>query len=213
MLMKTFAPEAAPSTSATHKVIALSPKHAKAVQQLIETVRAALPEDDRIFLKPRSPANIAAHFAAFNPAFGILSPDGQLIGCALLCPISDATDDAAAANYPASHLLPGHWALQSVARHPAYEGHGLMGLLLDHAKGYAQANSQVAYVIAKVNGRNLRSQQGFLNAGFSAAAQGQDQASGEPVVYLGLHTGSGLAQHGGASLQSGNDDAAPAPFC
>lgn len=214
MLTQTFTPEAlaAPASKPAHKVVLLSPRHAKAVHLLIETVRAALPEDEKIFLKPRSHGSISAHFAGFNPAFGILTNTGQLIGCALLCPIGDAADEYNQLNYPAEHLLPGHWALQSVARHPAYEGQGLMGLLLDAAKNHAKANPQVNFMIAKVNGRNVKSQGGFAKAGFEQAAQGLDHASGQPVVYLGLHTGSGLAQHGGHSLQLGHDDPAPAAY-
>jgi RimJ/RimL family protein N-acetyltransferase len=214
MLTQTFTPEATPTPKPkpAHKVVMLSHKHAKAVHLLIETVRATLPEDEKIFLKPRSHGSISAHFAGFNPAFGILTPTGQLIGCALLCPINDASDEYNQKNYPAEHLLPGHWALQSVARHPAYEGQGLMGMLLDAAKAHAAANPQVSFMIAKVNGRNAKSQEGFAKAGFTQAAQGQDHASGEAVVYLGLHTGSGLAQHGGHSLQLGQNDPAHTPF-
>jgi hypothetical protein len=87
-----------------------------------------------------------------------------------------------------------------------------MNLLLDAAKNHAKANPQVNFMIAKVNGRNVKSQGGFAKAGFEQAAQGLDHASGQPVVYLGLHTGSGLAQHGGHSLQLGHDDPAPAAY-
>ena len=204
--------DAKPKPKPAHKVVLLGPRHAKSIHLLIETVRASLPEEERIFLKPRSHGSISAHFAAYNPVFGILSPTGQVIGCALLCPLKDATDEHNIQNYPAENLLPGHWALQSVARHPAYEGQGIMGLLLDKAKDHATANPHVEFMIAKVNGRNVKSQAGFAKAGFTQAAQGQDHASGQPVVYLGMHTGSGLAQHGGHSLQLGNDERACTPL-
>lgn len=213
MLSNTFATQSFPDQSDLPlEVEVLDARHAKEVCLLIDTVRADLPEDKRHYLKPRSPEDISEHFTAFNPGFGIFD-GGKLVACALLCPIHDATSEYNQRNYPQDHLLPGHWAIQSVARHPAYKGLGLMEKLLDHAATYSRLHPNIDYVVAKVNANNTPSQKGFLGAGFDVAARGQDYASGEPVVYLGLSTGSGLARTTQKPVQLGNDDPSPAPFC
>ncbi len=188
----------------------LGHRHSRAVHQLIIAARAGLTEETRHWLKPRSQGEISAHFASCNPVFGIMNGKGELVACALLKPLADAEDPANHLNYPAEALKDGHWAVQSLAVHPDYQGRGLMTRLLTHVTDYARTHPSIHSLIAKVNSRHTGSQQGFLNTGFTIAAQGQDHASGDPVVYLGHFTGSGLARTGGRPLQLGHDDPAPA---
>ena len=192
------------ATKPAYKAVMLGNSHIKAIVELIATTRQSLSEDELHFLKPKTPGQISAHFAAFNPAFGVFDENKKLIACGLLCPL-DPHDEHAAQNYPAQHLLTGHWALQSVARHPDYKGHGLMEVLLQQAKTYAETNPQIDYVVAKVSERNDKSQKGFLGAGFTVSCQGQDMQAGYPVVYLGLAT-EDIARRGAKPVQLGNDD-------
>lgn len=185
--------------------VKLGRAHAPALAKLIAATREALPEEKRHHLKPKTVAQINAHFAAFNPAFGLLNKKGQLIACAMLCPL-DPQDEHAVQNYPAEHLMPGNWSLQSVAKHPDYKGHDIMPVLINHTKVYAKTNPQIDFVVAKVNSQNNPGKQILLKSGFAHATVGHDVASGDPVVYLGLYTGSGLARDAQTTLQSGYDE-------
>lgn len=193
-----------PATKPAYKAVMLGNSHAKSIAELIEITRQSLPEDELHFLKPKSPGQISAHFAAFNPAFGIFDNNKKLIACGLLCPL-DPNDEHAVQNFPSQHLLSGHWALQSIARHPDYKGHKLMDIILNHAKTYAEANPHIDYVVAKVSDRNAKSKNGFLGAGFIVASRGQDMQAGYPVVYLRLAT-EDIARKGAKPVQLGNDD-------
>lgn len=190
-----------------YKCVQLSPRHAKAISLLLAEARSNLAEDKKHWLKPKSAGEIGGHFAAYNPAFGVMH-DQQLIACCLLRNLSDAGDETNRENYPVDELKDGNWAVQSVAVHPAFKNQGLMKLVVDHATAYAKSNPSFMNLIAKVNAENTPSQKGFLRKGFALVCPGQDFSSGDPVVYLGLHTGSGLARQPGSTLQSGYDEPA-----
>lgn len=151
---------------------------------LQKTVRDALPDDQKHYLKERSADDLLAHIEAGMPLLGIKTASGELVAQALI----SFPDSAAAKNlegYPV-HGIEGRVALvQSVAVHPAFRGreYGLAAKLQD-AIVETTRQHQRSILMAKVADSNEKSQKSFLTSNFTVAAEGADPLKGYAVKYF-----------------------------
>jgi hypothetical protein len=178
------APAASKLIKNTFYICPLTESDIPAFLTLQKTVRDALPDDQKHYLKERTAEDLADHLRAGMPLLGIKTALGQLVGQALI----SFPDNKAAKNiegYPV-HGLEGSVALvQSVAVHPNFRGkeYGLaaklQGAIVETAQDYHRP-----VLMAKVADSNEKSQNSFLNSHFTVAAEGIDPAKGYGVKYF-----------------------------
>lgn len=143
-------------------------------------VIAALPEDKKHYLKPRTAQDLEAHLDADMPIIAVKDHDGKIIAQELVT-LFNSPAAKNLENYPNIGTDP-KAAVQAVQVDPEARGKKLSEVLLNAAKTEA-ANLGAASLLAKVASDN-DSQKSFLNTGFTKAAAVWDKAGGYFANYF-----------------------------
>jgi len=158
----------------------LTLEHLPAVLALHETTRAALPDDQKMFVLPQSPAYFEKFLAGKGGAMLGVTAGGTLIAqLVLMGPLTleDAiANRAVTRNEIAFHhvgALDDIVAVKSMAVHPEYRGNELSQHLLAGALELPLL-TQVDHVFAQISVDNVRSWELFLKNGFGIVAAGVD---------------------------------------
>lgn len=192
----------APFQGESNKVVPLNGTDAAKIYDLLEQVRAKLPDDQKHFLKEKTLEQLHEHFAHGHLGFGIFNARNELVASCLLRDLSRDPNEQTENCYPPHSIHEGYRSIQAVAVLENSQGH--MSKLLKHVQEFVDNDPDVVALIAKIAADNIKSMAGFAKSGFQQVTGPDvpttDYAKGHPVVYAEFHKP--LADRQDASVDS-----------
>ncbi|OIN87394.1 MAG: hypothetical protein AUJ12_01245 [Alphaproteobacteria bacterium CG1_02_46_17] len=153
---------------------------------LIDTVRASLTEEQKVYLLPKTVDFMTKMHRAGNVILGLRNIQGQLISLTIVRKMEHWTDIPNFEGLPFIEFIYNQapCLLQSVCTHPDYRSMGLADRLLKMAEDWCQTKERNRLVARVVVG-NKGSLSAFARNDYDTLSSGIDKEDGYKFVYVG----------------------------
>ncbi len=154
--------------------------------ELIETVRASLKEEEKVYLLPKTVDFMTKLHRAGNVVLGLRNEEGLLIGLTVVRKMHHWTDIPNFEGLPFIEFIYNQTPclLQSVCTHPEYRSMGLADRLLKSAEEWCLKKER-SRIVARIVIGNKGSLSAFERNEFEVLSEGIDKEDGYKFVYVG----------------------------